>query len=623
MSRKRSRLPICNRVISGVAAVALAAGGIVALGPAIGQDRPESILPPRFGEPSPTPRPTSAPPARPPGAGPAAPGAPASGRVPKDPSTVVVQPLPGSVPTPAPSPSELAEPEPTPTPSPTVDPEALAEYEMPLFARRSLTRVGAATEADGGLRADAFGDADGPTIERLMRRASVPLPSRWMSIILRRMLMSRLDTPEDVNGADFAAERAWLLLRMGESISARSLVQSVDNADYTPKLFEVAMNAWLASSDPVGMCPLADAGAAATREPAWTLAKPMCGALMGQDVRDALRSIRRRRVATGIDLQLAQKVIGAGPRGGQSITVDWGGVDRLTPWRFGLATATGVTVPPDMLASVGPQVAVWQALSPAVPLAQRLEVADAAASLGSLSNLALVDLYSAAADDDDAPGAATGLSRLLATAYTDRDPAARMAALRSIWGTQTPIPYARLVLTARAAVRAPFSGVKEDPTPLVAAMLSAGMDRTAARWRGAVPRGGDAWAMIQLSDPDAGRTSYGVVSGYNGGGNVELKRRFLFAGLAGLGRLSSGDVERGAAALDVPIGRENAWTRALDRAVDEGQPATVVLLAAIGMQTDHWQGVPPDALFRIVRALRDVGLDGEARMIAAEAVARG
>jgi hypothetical protein len=46
------------------------------------------------------------------------------------------------------------------------------------------------------------------------------------------------------------------------------------------------------------------------------------------------------------------------------------------------------------------------------------------------------------------------------------------------------------------------------------------------------------------------------------------------------------------------------------------------LLASVGMQTRSWRGVPPAYLFRIVRDLRLVGLEYEARMIAAEAVAR-
>ena len=68
--------------------------------------------------------------------------------------------------------------------------------------------------------------------------------------------------------------------------------------------------------------------------------------------------------------------------------------------------------------------------------------------------------------------------------------------------------------------------------------------------------------------------------------------------------------------------RQNRWTRLLERAVERRQQGTVVLLAAAGMQTGSWAGVPPENLYRIVDALRRVGLEYQARMIAAEAVAR-
>ena len=86
--------------------------------------------------------------------------------------------------------------------------------------------------------------------------------------------------------------------------------------------------------------------------------------------------------------------------------------------------------------------------------------------------------------------------------------------------------------------------------------------------------------------------------------------------------MSASDVESAAQSLDVRIGAANAWTRALDRAAAEGQSGTVLLLAAVGMQTGDWAGVPPAALYRIIGALRAVGLTGEARMIAVEALTR-
>jgi hypothetical protein len=47
-----------------------------------------------------------------------------------------------------------------------------------------------------------------------------------------------------------------------------------------------------------------------------------------------------------------------------------------------------------------------------------------------------------------------------------------------------------------------------------------------------------------------------------------------------------------------------------------------VLLAGLGMQGQSWQQMTPLHLYHITSALRRVGLEAEARMIAAEAVAR-
>ena len=96
----------------------------------------------------------------------------------------------------------------------------------------------------------------------------------------------------------------------------------------------------------------------------------------------------------------------------------------------------------------------------------------------------------------------------------------------------------------------------------------------------------------------------------------------MLAALAGLGRISAADASSLAESYAVPLGRTTSWTRALDRAAGSGQAATVVLLAAAGMQTREWRYVPPEALYHIVSAFRRVGLEPEARMIAAEALAR-
>ncbi len=88
--------------------------------PALGQDKPESILPPGFGEPAqPAPRPAQRPPEQAvrPADQPA--GQPANAPL------ATVQPLP------------LDAPSPTPSATPTPDAALLERYELPASARRS------------------------------------------------------------------------------------------------------------------------------------------------------------------------------------------------------------------------------------------------------------------------------------------------------------------------------------------------------------------------------------------------------------------------------------------------------------------------------------------------------
>ncbi|HEX8256598.1 MAG TPA: hypothetical protein VF589_03125, partial [Allosphingosinicella sp.] len=157
--------------------------------------------------------------------------------------------------------------------------------------------------------------------------------------------------------------------------------------------------------------------------------------------------------------------------------------------------------------------------------------------------------------------------------------------------------------------------------------LTAGYDRRAAEWSGVVgglDEGGDAdlaWALLALASPDPSvDVGTGRIGAYAGRDDSDgkLRSKMLAAGLAGLGRLDPDS----AADVGVNTAAANAWTRQLDRAVQDRQPGSVALLAAIGMQTGGWAGVPPEHLYHIVSALRRVGLEYEARMIAAEAVAR-
>lgn len=593
-----------NKLGAGALALGLIAVGI----PAIGQDSPESILPPGFNEPvaAPTSTPTPSPGTdRPtlPGAGSALPGIIAT--LGEDGETV---------------PDDAGTPQ-------EIDPRLLAEYNLPSYARRSTAMVGVVGLAEGGFGPRAFGNADGRFLQTLMRKMNAPVPSRWMSIGLRQALASKVMTPNGLNGADFAAERAWLLVRMGESVVARAMVEAVDPDRYTPKMYQVAMQAALASGDPATICPVAADGRKVSSERAWILAEAMCASLSGVpgEAGPLIKAARRRGAARGIDLLLAEKIVGTGGKGQGAVTIEWDNVDRLTIWRYGLAMASGTDIPAQLYATAASHVQYWRAQAPRLTETARASSAELAAAQGVLSSAALVDLYGKIESDADQGAAELGVARDLRAAYAETERDARLTALRAIWDEpkRPRGQYARLILTARAATTiAPYKDAP-DADRLVASMLSAGLEGPALRWKGNVVRGSNAWGLLALvdtqtlirrSDVDTYRSRAVDISGN--------KVKMLVAGLAGLQRLSDGDTASLASALSLDFETANSWTRALRRAAQRRQAGTVLLLSAIGMQTPNWGGVSPEALFHIISAMRQVGLEGQARMIAVEAVTR-
>lgn len=568
-----------------------------------GKEGPESLLPPGFGDPPPP--------------------------APKEPS-------PEAPPTPTPSVPVPAAPSAPPSPDDGLeisdaaaeDLEALAgqalppPIEIPEGSRRPTNPVGPLRPGNWGLGLDAFGNANGRFLSGLMGRLNAPLPSRWTSILLRRALLSEAHAPPQVNEVDWVAERAWLLLRMGEADSARMLVQAVDVDRFTPRMFSVAVQTALATADPAALCPLVAPGRKVSDQPVWPLADAMCASLEGDAARASqLIEQARRRAGGGIDTLLAEKVIGAGTNTRRAVTIEWEGVDELSSWRFGLASATGLEIPTGLLNRAGPAVWAWQARAPMIPLEQRVEAAQRAAVLGVFSNAALVEMHSLLADRTDPSEIEASIGGRLRKAYVGGSVEDRIEAMRGLW-SEGDDRYGRFILTAAAAAGIPASADRgERSDDLIGSMMSAGFDRFAARWGGVADGldgddGHRAWSILAVGAPrPVVDLSSGRIEAFTDGADSH-RGRMLVAALAGLGRLDD----------PLPFGVSPAprsrWANLIGAAARARQPGTVALLAGIGMQTANWRGVPPEHLYHIVRALREVGLDYEARMIAAEAMTR-
>lgn len=607
------------------------AGSVLALCSTIlvAQDAPESLLPPGFGDPAPAPPPAAAPSVTPR----PAPAAPSSGGS----STPLVQSLPGtSTPAQVPAPSHAALPADFPT---VAEIEAMTteqvdellglkpKYDIPPAARRSLEQVGVIDQAEGGFASGSLAGQPASLVRAAIKGTRGPVVSRWGHILLRRALASRLDAPVGMNPVEFAALRAGLLNRIGENIAARSLVQDIDTANYNPALTDAAVDAYIATGDIVGTCPSVRLLGDTRKDPQWLLLTAICAAYsdQGSSADKQFKLARKRSVAPAIDILLAQRFAGAAGKRRRTVTIEWDKVDELSPWRFSLATALGIEIPGKFLADAGPYYQRAAATGPMMPLPMRAKGAGVAARDGILSSAAMVDLYAQIYANDEIEGPFAVAASRLREAYIAETPQARMAAIRDLWGDGRP-DYAHQVLTARAAARLPASeDFAEDAGPLIASMLSAGLDRNAMQWGAVVPEGSYGWALLALAK--SGRNvsvSTDALDGFiDQDESADQRRsRFLLAGLAGLGRIDGPAIVEMSDRLEVKLGRETRWSQMISRAAKAQNPALVALLAGVGMQGDSWDRMTARHLYKIVSALREVGLDAEARMIAAEAVAR-
>jgi hypothetical protein len=590
--------------------------------PVIGQDSPESILPPGFGDPVEDPKPAPKPPRN-------------SDNTPRldvtDPSQLRPDSSVASGSRPAAIGNE-ADAGATATPKEGED-DALAPppvlQDLPAAARRSTARVGVLAADDGDMGAEAYGASVGPYLSFLMRKAQAPIASRWASIALRRALLTQANTPRGITGSDFAADRALLLLRMGEADPARMLIQAVDPDQYSLWAKSVAQQTALANADPSGMCPAAEGHPLAGKDGSWMLSRAICSAFAGEtSLAGALVDQARDKGKAGdIDVLLAEKVVGAASNARRSVNVQWEGVKQLSAWRFGLATATAIKIPDPLMNSVGPHVRAWRARAALLSAQDRIGDAEIAAALGCFSSAALLDHYAQVSDEAEQAGqVAPAPIDAISSAYDGPNASARSTAIQNLWAAQANGPYqtyAHMIALSRAAAMLPVSNESADTVDaLVVAMMSAGLDVQAARWAKQVDEGSLAWALLAVGSPQKlASVSTSSVSGLEAGPSGK-RAQFFLAGLAGLGRLPSDAVNNLAEDLEVPLGRQSAWTKAIGRAAAAKEPGTVALLGAIGLQVDRWDQISPAMLYHVISAYRRVGLEGEARMIAAEALSR-
>lgn len=607
--------------LGGAAVFALASGL------ALAQSAPDNLLPPDVDAPAPTPSPSAQP----------------TSPQPRSTSVPVIQPIPGGG-------SRSAPPSTSELPDLGDDLPTLEELEgmstdeldellgfkpkvdIPPGARRSLDEVGLLAASEGGLPPGSLANQPASLVRAALSGTKRPVVSRWGHILLRRALASRLDAPRGMDPVEFAALRVGALNAMGEFAAARALAQDIDTANWNALLTGAALDAYIGTADLTGACPAVRLQGNRREDGNWKLLQGICNAYAGEAARAKtdLERVRYRGEAANIDALLAQRFAGAAGQGRGAVTIEWKGVEELTPMRFALANAVGEPVPAALLEGASPYFSRVAATAPMLAFPQRLTAADVAGREGILSSAAMIDLYSQLYAEQEVEGPAATIAERLRQAYVGADAAARLAAIHDVWkgegGPAGAIDYARLVLTAYAAARVtPSDDLQDDAGNLIASMLTAGLERDALRWVEVIPDGSLAWAQLVFAAPNREAVSSGSIDDFISDDVSEDQRRsqFLLAGLAGLDRMDAGDLDGYSADLGMNLGAQTRWTRAISAAAAVNNQALVAFLAGVGMQGDGWDRMTARHLYHIVSALNRVGLSAEARMIAAEAVARG
>lgn len=489
---------------------------------------------------------------------------------------------------------------------------------------RDITVIGPLTPAAGGYGVGTFRGSRGRFLAGLANRIDAPIASRWASIMLARALLSESAAPASIVAADWVAARTWLLVRMGEIDGAKRLVDSVPVDRYSPALYRVAGQAALAAADIYGLCPIAGNGRLLSKDPLWELAIGMCAALQGDDltaarVFDGLAEDGTR--VDAFDVRLGERIATIAGGAGRAAIIDWNEAPGLTPFRYAVATASGVSVPAETLEALGPARFGWLVRNPGV---------DAEIRLGSLRQAAVIGTMSATEVASGVAALATGdgdeRARQLRTAFAGGSLNNRRDALKAIWASDVSdgdARYGGLIEAATAAARLPINADSaEASADIIASLLAAGDTARALRW----------WPVADTASPAVRARAWALLATGTGGvpadtgdfddwrsatGASERQAAMLVAGLAGMASDDTWDDERD----DLVPPLNNSWSRAITAAAAGGRMGEVIILAATGLQ-GGWADVPPAHLYHIVAALNRVGRGKEARLIAAEAVSR-
>lgn len=551
------------------------------------------------------------------------------------------------------------------------------EVEQPLGGVRvegldaiDIDAVGTLGDALGGLGVDMWAGTPRALVERLLPQLPVATRSRAARNLMQRLLLTTATPPAGDRGAtSLLSQRVDSLAAMGDLAGVDSLLLTAPRRLADADLARAGVNNRLLLYDFAGACSDVDGTVAGYTTVFWQKALILCQTL-AQDYAQASLGLGLLRESGGASDHTFFTVVES-LTAGAGLNIDAPGA--ATALNLALLRAAGGQVPQWLVEAATPAMLRTIALSPNADLGSRLDAARRAEAIGALNSEALASLYvgigfdagaiAGAFDAGTAPQATLALQYLAALDQTV--PAARAEALRQSWrlaqdrggyptAARLGLPLA-LELTPSAEL-AWFTG------DAVRVLLLGGRIGAALAWYQVAQREAvfDAdvarieaslWPLIAMAaDPDvlardlllttAQAAEMGRLLAWDdtrfarwqaaAPAQVAGQAGLVLSLLDGLGVVDSGSrwaavVQNGPAAgrVDGPAAGgalpSAALLFALDDAAAGGRRGEAILLALIAVGEDLPGTTHPLVLNRVLTALRQVGLDADARALAVEA----
>jgi hypothetical protein len=515
--------------------------------------------------------------------------------------------------------------------------------------------IGLIEENEGGFGLDMWRGISRSLVETLLPRLPVPTDSPALRSLARRLLVSTARVPEGPPGpVSLLSLRIDRLFAAGEADDVRQLLKVAPPQTADRILLRSRVDSLLLAGDTGNACgEFQSAAAADAREVYWLKGLGFCKALAGDHAQAAFATQLMRDAGDKEDAPYAAMLKAlAGDRNAKVETI--GG---LTALHFAMLQATKQKLAVDALGGAAPAVLAAIARSVGADLDVRLVAAERAVALGALKPAALAEIYKSVIftpeELADAPNVAKKLtppraaSLLFQVASIQEVPLARAEALalafklareRDLLAVAAavnipamkaiaPVPelawFAAQIAPALylagevdlgrqwfAMVQKNTSAASPDAAAAILKLLPSAFVRDAKlaeRWDGApLALWASALKELQAAAPDQQREALMVFTLFEAVGLAVPAAAWepLFAAPFAHTAL-------------VPAAHLIARLRSAAAAKDVG---ATVLLALLTLGSDGLESADPVALGEVVRALRVVGLEQDARAIAFEAM---